>query len=358
MNHAARLAAARAAMEAAEVDAMIVSGLINIRYLTGFTGSNALVVIGADTSTLLTDFRYQTASEPLREWVDVELAERDVIRTAAARLADISGGVGRVGFESAQLTVERHQILAEAHSGLVPVAGLVEGLRVVKDADELDAVRAAAALIEPVYAQIAADGLAGRRETEVAWQVRERFHAGGADGLSFETIVASHERGAQPHAHPTGELIGPDTLVTIDLGCMLDGYASDCTRTFATGTPPAELTSAYAVCLEAQLAAMDTVGAGVPVAAVDAAAREVIEAAGYGDRFGHPVGHGVGLDIHEAPRLSGGSSATLEAGMVVTVEPGIYLPGLGGVRIEDLVIVTATGGERLTMYPKDLTVLG
>ena len=131
MNHAARLAAARAAMEAAEVDAMIVSGLINIRYLTGFTGSNALVVIGADTSTLLTDFRYQTASEPLREWVDVELAERDVIRTAAARLADISGGVGRVGFESAQLTVERHQILAEAHSGLVPVAGLVEGLRVV-----------------------------------------------------------------------------------------------------------------------------------------------------------------------------------------------------------------------------------
>jgi len=169
-------------MEAAEVDAMIVSGLINIRYLTGFTGSNALVVIGADTSTLLTDFRYQTASEPLREWVDVELAERDVIRTAAARLADISGGVGRVGFESAQLTVERHQILAEAHSGLVPVAGLVEGLRVVKDADELDAVRAAAALIEPVYAQIAADGLAGRRETEVAWQVRERFHAGGADG--------------------------------------------------------------------------------------------------------------------------------------------------------------------------------
>jgi Xaa-Pro aminopeptidase len=358
MNHAARLASARAVMEAAEVDAMIVSGLVNIRYLTGFTGSNALVVIGPDTSTLLTDFRYQTASEPLREWVDVELAERDVIRTAAERLADLSGGAGRVGFESAQLTVERHQILAEAHSGLVPVAGLVEGLRVVKDAEELDAVRAAAALIAPVYAQIAADGLAGHREADVAWRVQELFHAGGADGLSFETIVASHERGAQPHAHPTGERIGPDTLVTIDLGCMLDGYASDCTRTFATGTPPAELTSAYAVCLEAQLAAMDTVRAGVPVADVDAAAREVIEAAGHGDRFGHPVGHGVGLDIHEAPRLSGGSSATLEAGMVVTVEPGIYLPGLGGVRIEDLVIVTATGGERLTMYPKDLTVLG
>jgi Xaa-Pro aminopeptidase len=358
VNHAPRLAAARAAMYAAEVEAMIVSGLVNIRYLTGFTGSNALVVVGADTATLLTDFRYQTASEPLRAWVDIELAERDVIRTAAERLAELSGGAERVGFESAQLTVERHQILAEAHSGLVPVAGLVERLRVVKDADELDAVRAAAALIEPVYAQIAAGGLAGRSEAEVAWRVRELFHAGGADGLSFDTIVASHERGAQPHAHPTSELIGPDTLVTIDLGCMLDGYASDCTRTFATGTPSAELTLAYAVCLEAQLAAMDAVRAGVRAAEVDAAARSVIEAAGHGDRFGHPVGHGVGLDIHEAPRLSGGSSATLEPGMVVTVEPGIYLPGLGGVRIEDLVIVTATGGERLTMYPKDLTVLG
>jgi Xaa-Pro aminopeptidase len=358
MNHAARLSAARAAMYAAEVEAMIVSGLVNIRYLTGFTGSNALVVVGADTSTLLTDFRYQTASEPLRAWVDVELAERDVIRTAADRLAELSGGATRVGFESAQLTVERHQILADAHSGLVPVACLVEGLRVVKDPEELDAVRAAAALIEPVYAQIAADGLAGRREADVAWRVRELFHAGGADGLAFETIVASHERGAQPHAHPTGELIGAGTLITIDLGCVLDGYCSDCTRTFATGSPPDELTSAYAVCLEAQLAAMEAVRPGARVADVDAAARSVIEAAGHGDRFGHPVGHGVGLDIHEAPRLSGGSSATLEPGMVVTVEPGIYLPGLGGVRIEDLVIVTATGGERLTMYPKDLTVLG
>ena len=358
MNHKARLAAARAAMEAAEVDAMIVSDLVNIRYLTGFTGSNALVIVGADAATLLTDFRYQTASDPLRAWVGVELAERDVIRTAAERLAEFTGDAGRVGFEAAHMTVERHGILAEAHAGLVPVAGLVEGLRVVKDAEELDAVRAAAALIEPVYAQIAAEGLAGRTEAEVAWRVRELFHAGGADGLSFETIVASHEHGAQPHAHPTNELIGPDTLITIDLGCMLDGYASDCTRTFATGSPPAELLSAYAVCLEAQLAAMEAVRPGTPAADVDAAARSVIEAAGHGDHFGHGLGHGVGLNIHEAPRLSAESSATLEPGMVVTVEPGIYLPGLGGVRIEDLVIVTATGGERLTMYPKDLTVLG
>jgi Xaa-Pro aminopeptidase len=345
-------------MERADVGAMVVSSLTNIRYLCGFTGSNALLVIGPQAATLLTDFRYQTASDALRGWVDVALAERDVVRTGAERLSELTAGAGRIGFEPGNLTVERHTILADASDGLVPVAGLVERLRVRKDADELAAVRASAALIQPVYERIAAEGLTGRSEAEVAWSVQERFHDVGADGLSFATIVASHERGAQPHAHPTGELIGPDTLVTIDLGCMLAGYASDCTRTFATGTPPARLRDAYAVCLEAQLAAMDAVRPGADAADVDAAARSVIEHAGHGERFGHPTGHGVGLEIHEAPRLAATSPATLEPGMVVTVEPGIYLPGEGGVRIEDLVIVTETGGERLTMYPKELTTVG
>ncbi len=358
MNHAGRLEAARAAMGRAEVEAMLVSGLVNIRYLTGFTGSNALVVIGPDTATLLTDFRYQTASEPLRAWVDVELAERDVIRTAAERLDGLTSGALRVGFEPAQMTVERHALLHEWHERLVPVPGLIEGLRIVKDAEELDAVRAAAALIEPVYALLAGDGLTGREEIEVAWHVRELFHEGGADGLAFETIVASHERGAQPHAHPGHDRIGADTLITIDLGCVLDGYCSDCTRTFATGTPPPALAEAYRICLEAQLAAMAAVKPGARASDVDGAARDVIAAAGHGDHFGHPVGHGVGLDIHESPRLGATTSATLEPGMVVTVEPGIYLPGIGGVRIEDLVIVTPTGGERLTMYPKELSVVG
>lgn len=357
MNHAARLAAARDAMLAAGVEAMLVSGMANIRYLSGFTGSNGLVVIGPERATLLTDFRYQTASEPLRAWIDVELAERDVIRTAADRAGELTGA-RRIGFEPGQLTFDRHAILAEAHDDLVPVPGLVEKLRVVKDAEELDAVRASAALIKPVYERIASDGLTGRAEIDVAWHVRELFHEAGADGLSFETIVASHERGAQPHARPGHDWIGADTLVTIDLGCMLNGYASDCTRTFATGSPPAQLTDLYAICLEAQLAAMEAVRPGIPAADVDAAARDVIADAGHGDHFGHPVGHGVGLEIHEAPRLGGTGTATLEPGMVVTVEPGIYVPGVGGVRIEDLVIVTATGGERLTMYPKELTVVG
>jgi Xaa-Pro aminopeptidase len=357
VNHAARLAAARDAMLAAGVEAMLVSGMANIRYLSGFTGSNGLVVIGPEGATLLTDFRYQTASEPLRAWIDVELAERDVIRTAADRTGELTGA-RRIGFEPGQLTFDRHAILAAAYDDLVPVPGLVERLRIVKDAEELDAVRASAALIQPVYEAIAREGLVGREEIDVAWRVRELFHEAGADGLSFETICASHERGAQPHAHPGHDRIGPDTLVTIDLGCFLGGYASDCTRTFATGSPSNELTDLYAICLEAQLAAMEAVRPGIPAADVDTAARAVIADAGHGDHFGHPVGHGVGLEIHEGPRLGGTGSATLEPGMVVTVEPGIYLPGVGGVRIEDLVIVTATGGERLTMYPKELTVVG
>jgi Xaa-Pro aminopeptidase len=359
VNHAARLEAVRAGLEAAEADAVVVTAPANIRYLTGFAGSNGLVVVpAAGPATLLTDFRYRTAAEPLRAWVDVHLAERDVIRTAAERLGELTGGAARVGFEPAQLTVERHALLAAAHGRLVPVPGLVERLRMVKDADELAAVRASAAMIEPVCRRLVAEGLVGRSETDVAWRVRELFHEAGADDLSFPTIVASHERGAQPHATPTAVRIGAGTLVTIDLGCMLGGYASDCTRTFATGALPAELEAIYAVCLEAQLAAMAAVGPGVPAADVDAAARSVIERAGHGERFGHPVGHGVGLEIHEAPRLSAASSATLEPGMVVTVEPGIYLPGSGGVRIEDLLVVTETGAERLTMYPKQLTVVG
>jgi Xaa-Pro aminopeptidase len=358
MSYDRRLAAARAAMGEAGVGAMVVSGLVNVRYLTGFTGSNGLVVIGPQAATLLTDFRYQTASDPLRAWVDVELAERDVIRTAADRLGELSAGAGSIGFEPALLTVERHAILAEAVTGLTPVPGLIEKLRAVKDDEELDAIRASAALIEPVYAAIAEGGLIGRTEQDVAWRVRELFHAGGADDIAFDTIVASHERGAQPHAKPAAVPIGADTLVTIDLGCVLAGYNSDCTRTFATGTPPPELARAYEVCLRAQLAAMDAVRPGIPASAVDLAARSLIEDAGYGQRFGHPTGHGLGLEVHEAPRMSTESTDTLAAGNVVTVEPGIYLEGRAGIRVEDNVVVRDGGVENFTGFRKDLINVG
>jgi Xaa-Pro aminopeptidase len=240
----------------------------------------------------------------------------------------------------------------------VATTGAVERLREIKDAGEQEAIRRSAALIETVLERVAAAGLAGRSERDVAWSIQEAFHELGAEGLSFPSIVAAHERGAQPHAEAGDEVIGADTFVTIDLGCVLDGYCSDCTRTFATGAVPQRLRDAYAVCLEAQLAAMEGIRPGLSGPDADAIARGIIARAGFGEHFGHPLGHGVGLDVHEDPRLSAVSSATLEPGMVVTVEPGIYLPGLGGVRIEDLVIVTESGCERLTGYPKELTTVG
>ncbi len=359
MSYPDRIQAARRAGEAAGAQALLVTNLVNVRYLTGFTGSNAVVVIGPQDATFLTDFRYVTASRPIEAFMQVRLAEREALRFTAEQLSDLAAGASGVAFEASHLSVAAHSVLGEANPGveLVPTRGLVEGLRVVKEPAELDAVRRSAALLEGVYRTLAEEGLEGRREVDVAWRVRELLHQQGAQGLSFETIVASHERGALPHAVPSGAVIGQGTLVTIDMGCVLDGYCSDCTRTFAIGEPSDQLREIYDVCLTAQLEGMEAVQPGVKGSDVDTAARAVIADAGYGERFGHGLGHGVGLDIHEEPRLSQSSSATLEPGMVVTVEPGIYLPDVGGVRIEDLVIVTDGGCERLTMYPKDLVIL-
>jgi Xaa-Pro aminopeptidase len=359
VSHAERLAALGARLESLEADALLVTSRANIRYLTGFGGTNGVSLVRPDGAAFLTDFRYTERAAPLQAYMEVRQVGRDVMRSACEHLAELAPAATRIGFESAHMTVAQHERLAAAAPAPpVPTTGAVERLRAVKDAGEQEAVRRSAALIQPVLERVAATGLVGRTEREVAWSIQEAFHDLGADGLSFPSIVAAHEHGAQPHAEPGDDLIGPDTLVTIDLGCVLDAYCSDCTRTFATGIVPQELRDAYAVCLEAQLAAMEGIRPGLGCADADAIARDVIERAGHGERFGHPLGHGVGLEVHEDPRLSAVSSATLEPGMVVTVEPGIYLPGLGGVRIEDLVIVTESGCERLTGYPKELTTLG
>ena len=359
MSHAVRLAALGERLDSLGVDGLLVTSRANIRYLTGFGGTNGVVLVRPDGATFLTDFRYAERAAPLEAYMEVRQVERDVMKAACTHLAELAPGALRVGFESAHMTFAQHDRLAAA-APAPPVAttGAVERLREVKDADEQDAVRRSAALIQPVLEQVEAAGLVGRTEREVAWSIQEAFHALGAEGLSFPSIVAAHEHGSQPHAEPGADLIGPDTLVTIDLGCVLDGYCSDCTRTFATGSVPQRLGEAYDVCLEAQLAAMEGIRPGLAGPDADAIAREIIDRAGFGDHFGHPLGHGVGLEVHEDPRLSAVSAATLEPGMVVTVEPGIYLPGLGGVRIEDLVIVTEDGCERLTGYPKELTTLG
>jgi Xaa-Pro aminopeptidase len=236
----------------------------------------------------------------------------------------------------------------------VAAAGVVEAERAVKEPGEIERIRAAAALADEVYGWVRERGLVGRTEREVAVALEHRMRELGAEDPSFSSIVASAEHGALPHAEPRQVPIAANTLVTLDIGAQLDGYCSDCTRTWATGTPPEPLLEAYTLTLRAQLAGLAAVCAGAAGQEVDAVARGVIQAAGHGEHFGHGLGHGVGLEIHEAPRLGRGSDAVLVAGNVVTVEPGVYLPGVGGVRIEDLVVVAEGGADVLSGTSKEL----
>jgi Xaa-Pro aminopeptidase len=237
----------------------------------------------------------------------------------------------------------------------VPAAGLVEGLRAVKDEGELAAIRAAASLADGAYEQLRDTGLAGRTEREVARSIVRYLEGRGADEVSFPPIVAAGAHGALPHASPRDVEIPSGVLVVVDLGARLDGYCSDCTRTFAAGEVDEEAEAVYELVLEAQLAGLEATRAGVSGRDADSAARAIIDDGGHGERFGHGLGHGVGLLVHEDPRLAKTSEATLAAGHVVTVEPGVYLPGRFGVRIEDLVAVTGDGREVLSSYPKELT---
>jgi Xaa-Pro aminopeptidase len=331
---------------------LLVTSLVNVRYLTGLSSSNAAVLVypGGD-ATLFTDFRYAQKAEAI-DGVTFQ-------RTARAVVPDIANKLGgrTIWIEAHALTVAASETLWEHGVATVPQTGLVERLRAVKEPAELDAIRAAAAISDRVFGALADEQFTGRTERDLAWRVRELFHEHGASELSFDSVVAAGENGASPHADVRDEVIPPNTLVTVDAGCRVDGYASDCTRTFATGDLPDELARAYEVCLEAQVAGLEAFGPGKTGRDVDAAARSVIADAGWGEQFGHGLGHGIGLEVHEAPAVRPESTDTLEAGNVASCEPGIYLPGVGGVRIEDMVLVTDGGSERLTHVGKELTTV-
>jgi Xaa-Pro aminopeptidase len=341
----------------AGVEMMLVTNLVNVRYLTGYSGSNGLALIGPRTRTFITDFRYveQAATEVHASFGRVR-APQDLHDAIAESLPT---GELRLGFEDTQLTVREYQRLRERlpeRVELVGVGGIVERLRAVKEPGEIDRIKAATALADAAFQRLIRDQLEGRTERELAIALEHDMRERGAHRPSFETIIAAGPHGALPHAQPRDVEIHRGDLVVIDWGAELDGYCSDCTRTVAVGDPGEETRRVYELVLEAQLAGLSAIKAGAGGRAVDAVARDLIEAGGHGEQFGHGLGHGVGIDVHESPRLSQRSEDELRAGNVVTVEPGIYIPGRFGIRIEDLVVVTEGGCEILTGVTKRLIV--
>ncbi|HWY90472.1 MAG TPA: Xaa-Pro peptidase family protein [Solirubrobacteraceae bacterium] len=351
-----------------KLDALLVWSVVNARYLTGFTGSNALALILAGGRSgghrFLTDFRYETQSaEQIPELFAREIVSGELLDAAVATLVAAAGAAGRLGFDDASLTVAQHTRLREllpAGWQLIPCAGAVERMRAVKDAREIARIRAAAELAdEALLRSVLQRGLVGRTEQEVAIDLELEMRRLGAEGPSFPSIVASGAHGALPHAQPRLEPIARDVLVTIDWGALHEGYCSDCTRTYATGEHvSARAREVYELVRSAQARALDAVIAGPTGRELDAVAREEIELAGHGEHFGHGLGHGVGMEIHEGPRLSRtAGDDQVRAGNVVTIEPGVYLPGECGVRIEDLVVVREDGHEALTGLPTELTFI-
>jgi Xaa-Pro aminopeptidase len=337
-----------------ELDQLFVSDLVNVGYLTGFTGTNGACLLGRDERIFFTDFRYtERAEREVGEEWDRPEAERELLPQIVARMS------GKVGFEDAKLSV-RQLARLEAAAGddvdLVPAGDLVEQLRAVKEPAEIERIAAAAGVTDGVYRWALERGLAGRTERDVTRACEARLRELGAEP-SFPPIVATAENAALPHAEPGDREIGAGELIVFDMGALLEGYCSDCTRTFATGEPGDEAQEVYDLVLTAQLAALAAIGPGASGKEVDAVPRAMIAEAGHGDHFGHGTGHGVGLEVHEGPRLATTSEDELREGNVVTVEPGVYLPGRYGVRIEDLVVLTADGYRNLSGMSKELQIV-
>jgi Xaa-Pro aminopeptidase len=330
--------------------------IANLRWLTGFSGTSGLAVVGSDELVFLTDFRYvERAEREVGSEFQRTPAERELVAGAAKRLH------GRVGYDDAHTSVKnlrRLEELVEEGVELVAAGGLIERLRRNKEDHELRAIGEAASLADQAYEWVFERGVVGRTEREIMLDAHQRMRELGADDPSFPAIVAAGENSALPHHDSSQREVRAGELLLIDMGAMVDGYCSDCTRTVATGEVDDDAREVYELVRSAQAVALEAIRAGVGGREADSVARDPIVEAGHGERFGHGLGHGVGLEVHEAPRLSQKSDQTLEAGDVVTVEPGVYLPGRFGIRIEDLVTVTDDGCRNFSGVPKDLRVVG
>lgn len=356
MDHPLRRTRLVADLPGLSVDAMLITRLPNVRYLTGFTGSNAQFLITQAGGVFLTDSRYEEQAR--REVPDLTrvMYHPDFVGPFRDACRDL--GANRVGFEAAGITYRTYQRLAEIDTvELVPVGEVVERIRWVKEAGELSLIGRAQELADNAYERVTAKLVEGVTEKAVALELEHAMRLGGADGIAFESIVAFGENAAEPHHSPKDRPLAAGDIVKLDFGCVVDGYHSDMTRTVAFGEPSAELREVYDVVLRAQQKGLEALLPGVTGAAADGAARDAIREAGYGDRFGHSLGHGVGLEVHEGPGLRRESTDVLPEGAVVTVEPGIYLPGMGGVRIEDMVVIEKDGARPLPRSPRELVVL-
>jgi Xaa-Pro aminopeptidase len=360
LDIASRLGRLRDSFGALEVDALLVTRLTNIRYLTGFTGSAATLLVGPDTALFVTDGRYRDQSGEQLEaaGVDAVIAVGATLAAQRERLVDAARGYDRLGLEDHDVTWAQQRDFAGAFADaeLVPVGLAVEELRRVKDAGEVDRIRTACGIADDAFAEVLAKLGSGISERDFALALEFAMRERGASAMSFDPIIAAGPNGAKPHARPSDRVIERGEMVVCDFGCVVDGYCSDMTRTVSVGDPGPDARHLYEVVLASQAAGRDAVAIGVDCATVDRASREVIDAAGLGETFIHGTGHGVGLDIHEAPRVASTARDTLRAGDVVTVEPGVYLPGVGGVRIEDTVVVTEDGALALTLTPKELVL--
>jgi len=350
-----RTARLRAALATERLDGLLVSGPANIRYLCGYTGSNGLMLVTRHNAFFYTDFRYQEQIRTEVKGCRKRVLKRDLYTSFP--VAD-AAGLKRVGVEEALVTLARFRSLRRQfkRTKLVPAHDVVMELRRTKEPAEVDSIARAQAVTDGVFARVLPMVKPGVREQDLALEIDFQFRKAGGEN-AFGSIVASGPNAAKPHAGYSSRRLKRGDSLTFDIGCMLNGYCSDMTRTVFVGRGPAELRRVYEVVLEAQMRALDKVEPGVLASKVDAAARDHITKAGFGKCFGHGLGHGVGLEVHERPTLAATSKDVLSPDDVTTVEPGIYLPGVGGVRIEDMVVVTKSGCRNLTRSPKDLLEL-
>ncbi len=343
----ARVDRLRASLE----EPLLVTNPTNVYYLSGFKSSNAALLVAPDGVRLFTDFRYAEAARAV-DGVHFEETKRALLRDLAGRLS------GRIGFEADYMSFSAWETLESGAVEPVPRRGLVERLRAVKEDEELAAIRRACEITDRMFERLTEEPFIGRTELDVAWTIEQLFHEEGADHVAFESIVASGPNAARPHARATKREISAGEAVVIDTGCTVDAYSSDYTRTFVTGPVDGIVKEAYAVVLAAQEAGLEAIRAGIAGVDADAAARQVVDETSFAGTFGHGLGHGLGLEIHEAPRMSMESTDKLASGNVVTVEPGIYLEGRAGIRIEDNVVVRDGGSENFTGFRKDLITVG